>query len=315
MGDGCAGGSAAGHGAVGGADATAPGSTTFLGSGPPSSVPSRRTTSTWPFDAGGAFLTTGVALLIAVMWPRRQLATMALVTYLTFSIPHAVYHAAHEAPGLSSAGDAANVMVLFVGVVMAAGLLSGARGGLRLHAVGIGDVQPDAHPLNTGPRPVTALFASPSEHPGHDTNDVLTRHRRVVASFGRAVRVATAADGALERWGGLRRWQIRWPNVTRGRSSFVCPQVAAFGHDGRCGERLEDVTMRVANLVVSVSGWWASPSPWRWRGGGAGCRSSPLVGVRPVGPAPWLTRCARWARSCRRASSPDCSCWGSVAGW
>ena len=76
-------------------------------------------------DAGGAFLTTGVALLIAVMWPRRQLATMALVTYLTFAIPHAVYHAAHEAPGLSSAGDAANVMVLFVGVVMAAGLLWG----------------------------------------------------------------------------------------------------------------------------------------------------------------------------------------------
>jgi hypothetical protein len=77
-------------------------------------------------DAGGAFLATGVALLIAVIWPRRQLAVLALVTYLTFAIPHAVYHAAHEAPGLSSAEDAANVMLLFIGVAVAAGLLWGA---------------------------------------------------------------------------------------------------------------------------------------------------------------------------------------------
>jgi uncharacterized membrane protein len=77
-------------------------------------------------DAGGAFLATGVALLIAVIWPRRQLVTMALVTYLTFAIPHAVYHAAHEAPGLSSAADAANVILLFAGVATAGVLLWGA---------------------------------------------------------------------------------------------------------------------------------------------------------------------------------------------
>ncbi len=77
-------------------------------------------------DAGGAFLATGVALLIAVIWPRRQLAMLALVTYLTFAIPHAIYHAAHEAPGLSGIADAANVMLLFIGVAAAAGLLWGA---------------------------------------------------------------------------------------------------------------------------------------------------------------------------------------------
>ena len=77
-------------------------------------------------DAGGAFLATGVALLIAVIWPRRQLVTMALVTYLTFALPHAIYHAAHEAPGLSSVADAANVVLLFTGVVIATGLLWGA---------------------------------------------------------------------------------------------------------------------------------------------------------------------------------------------
>jgi len=77
-------------------------------------------------DAGGAFLATGVALLIAVIWPRRQLAMLALVTYLTFAIPHALYHAAHEAPGLSSVAEAANVTVLFIGVAVATGLLWGA---------------------------------------------------------------------------------------------------------------------------------------------------------------------------------------------
>src|SRR5262245_53894337 len=77
-------------------------------------------------DAGGAFLATGVALVIAVIWPRRQLVMLALVTYLTFSIPHAIYHAAHEAPGLSGAEDVMNLVLLFSGVALAAALLWGA---------------------------------------------------------------------------------------------------------------------------------------------------------------------------------------------
>ena len=77
-------------------------------------------------DAGGAFLATGVALLIAVVWPRRQLVALALVTFLTFAVPHTIYHAAHEAPGLSSGEDAMNVMLLVGGVGAAVVLLWGA---------------------------------------------------------------------------------------------------------------------------------------------------------------------------------------------
>jgi uncharacterized membrane protein len=76
-------------------------------------------------DAGGAFLATGVALAIAVVWPRRQLVAMAIVTYLTFAVPHTIYHAAHEAPGLSSGEDAVNVMLLVGGIAAAAVLLWG----------------------------------------------------------------------------------------------------------------------------------------------------------------------------------------------
>lgn len=77
-------------------------------------------------DAGGAFLATGVALLIAVVWPRRQLMMMAIVTYLAFAIQHAFYHAAHEAPGLSSSEDAMNVLMLVSSVIAAGVLLWGA---------------------------------------------------------------------------------------------------------------------------------------------------------------------------------------------
>jgi hypothetical protein len=77
-------------------------------------------------DAGGAFLATGVAAAIAVVWPRRQLVTLALVTYLAFAIPHTIYHAAHEAPGLSSGEDVVNVVMLLSAVIAAAVLLWGA---------------------------------------------------------------------------------------------------------------------------------------------------------------------------------------------
>ena len=77
-------------------------------------------------DAGGAFLATGVALLIAVVWPRRQLVMMAIVTYLAFALPHTIYHAANEAPGLSSGEDVVNVLMLVSAVGAAVVLLWGA---------------------------------------------------------------------------------------------------------------------------------------------------------------------------------------------
>jgi len=86
-------------------------------------------------DAGGAFLATGVGLLIAVIWPRRQLVMLAISTYVAFAVPHTIYHAAHESPGLSSGEDATNVGLLLSGVAVAAVLLWGAwRGGGRRQA-------------------------------------------------------------------------------------------------------------------------------------------------------------------------------------
>lgn len=78
-------------------------------------------------DAGAGFLATGVALACAAATARRSDLRLALVAYLVFTVPHAVYHAAHDAPALSGAAQAASVAMLGSGAVLAAVLLWWAR--------------------------------------------------------------------------------------------------------------------------------------------------------------------------------------------
>lgn len=74
-------------------------------------------------DAGAGFLATGVALLVAAVWGWRRPFVLGLVTYLCFTVPHALYHAFNEAPGLSGSEDVVNVFGLALGPVVAAGVL------------------------------------------------------------------------------------------------------------------------------------------------------------------------------------------------
>ena len=67
-----------------------------------------------------------VGLLLAAAWGRRSGVWVALVTFLTFALPHALYHAGHKAPGLSDADDVREVLFLFFGVVFGAVLAWGA---------------------------------------------------------------------------------------------------------------------------------------------------------------------------------------------
>src|SRR5262245_21437048 len=50
-------------------------------------------------DTGIGFFATGVGLLLAAALARRSGVYVALVTFLAFALPHALYHALHEAPG------------------------------------------------------------------------------------------------------------------------------------------------------------------------------------------------------------------------
>jgi hypothetical protein len=78
-------------------------------------------------DAGAGFLATGVALVLAAALSRRSAVLVALVAYVTFSVPHLVYHAANQPPALSGAAQAANVGLLSSSVVLALALAWGAR--------------------------------------------------------------------------------------------------------------------------------------------------------------------------------------------
>ena len=78
-------------------------------------------------DAGAGFLATGLALVVAAVLARRSGVIVALVAYLAFAVPHAVYHAMNPAPGLTGTEDVRNVVVLFAGVVAALVLAWGLR--------------------------------------------------------------------------------------------------------------------------------------------------------------------------------------------
>jgi hypothetical protein len=78
-------------------------------------------------DAGAGFLATGVALLAAAALGRRNAVLVALLAYVTFSLPHLVYHAANQPAALSGAAQAVNVALLSSSVVLALVLAWGAR--------------------------------------------------------------------------------------------------------------------------------------------------------------------------------------------
>ena len=62
-------------------------------------------------------------MVIAAVIARRAAVGLALATYLAFAVPHAIYHAGHEAPGLSGGEEAFNVLLLTGGVGLAMLLL------------------------------------------------------------------------------------------------------------------------------------------------------------------------------------------------
>lgn len=63
-------------------------------------------------DAGAGLLASGVVLLVAAWLADRRSAQLALVAFAAFAIPHAGYHVLNPAPGLTSAEDLQNAVLL-----------------------------------------------------------------------------------------------------------------------------------------------------------------------------------------------------------
>jgi hypothetical protein len=71
-------------------------------------------------DVGAAFLSTGIALLAAALWANRIGVRVALLGFVAFTLPHALYHATHPADALTAVEDVVNVLSLGSTLVLAA---------------------------------------------------------------------------------------------------------------------------------------------------------------------------------------------------
>ena len=71
-------------------------------------------------DAGAGFLATGVVVLVAAVWDRRDAVLMALLAYVAFTVPHVAHHALRGTDSLTGAESAMQLVMLSSGVVLAA---------------------------------------------------------------------------------------------------------------------------------------------------------------------------------------------------
>ena len=74
-------------------------------------------------DAGSGLLASGIALLTAAWLADRRSVRLGVLLFLVFAVPHTLWHATNESPGLTSAQDAQNVATLVFSVVVAVVLL------------------------------------------------------------------------------------------------------------------------------------------------------------------------------------------------
>lgn len=74
-------------------------------------------------DAAGGLFAAGVAAAIALWWRRREVVIVAMVAFLAFALPHAMFHLAHPADALSDNEDLINTVSLWVAVAIAVAIL------------------------------------------------------------------------------------------------------------------------------------------------------------------------------------------------
>lgn len=74
-------------------------------------------------DAGAGLLASGFVLIAAAWLGDRRSVRFGIVAFLVFAVPHTLWHAMNESPGLTSAEDARNVGTLGFSVAAAVVLL------------------------------------------------------------------------------------------------------------------------------------------------------------------------------------------------
>lgn len=68
-------------------------------------------------DAGAGLLASGVVMLIAMIWGRREIVITAAIAYLAFALPHFLFHLFNPADALTTAEDVNGTGSLGIAVV------------------------------------------------------------------------------------------------------------------------------------------------------------------------------------------------------
>lgn len=74
-------------------------------------------------DAGAGLLASGVIMIVALVWNRREVTILAAIGYLAFALPHFVFHVFNPADALTTAEDINGTGALGLAVVGAAVVL------------------------------------------------------------------------------------------------------------------------------------------------------------------------------------------------
>lgn len=69
------------------------------------------------FDAGAGLLASGVVMLLALLWPRPEVAVTAAIGYLAFALPHTLWHLANPAAVMADSENAVNTASLAMAAV------------------------------------------------------------------------------------------------------------------------------------------------------------------------------------------------------
>jgi hypothetical protein len=75
-------------------------------------------------DAGAGLFASGLVMAVATVWTRREVAIMASISYLSFALPHAVWHWVNPSDGLAASEDVVSTASLVLAVVGAAFVLA-----------------------------------------------------------------------------------------------------------------------------------------------------------------------------------------------
>lgn len=75
-------------------------------------------------DAGAGLFASGLVMLIAAFWNRRDVAIMAGIGFLAFAVPHALWHVVNPSDQLAASEDVVSTASLVLAVAGAAFVLA-----------------------------------------------------------------------------------------------------------------------------------------------------------------------------------------------